>query len=56
MEKWKGHYYNIVGPNFFVEFDNQQNGANHIHSVWRDVENDFAYDVLEENEFLHQVL
>jgi hypothetical protein len=56
LEKWKGHYYNIVGPNFFVEFDNQQNGANHIHSVWRDVENDFAYDVLEEHKFLHQVL
>ncbi len=56
MQKGKGHYYNIVGPNFLVEFDNQQNGANHVHSVWRDVQNDFAYDILEERKLLHEVL
>ncbi len=55
-KKGQGHYYNIVGPNFLVEFDNQQNGANHIHSVWRDVHNDFAYDILEERKLLHEVL
>ena len=55
-KKGQGHYYNIVGPNFLVEFDNQQNGANHIHSVWRDVNNDFAYDILEESKLLHEVL
>ena len=55
-QKGQGHYYNIVGPNFLVEFDNQQNGANHIHSVWRDVNNDFAYDILEERKLLHEVL
>ena len=45
----KEHYYRLHGGNFVVEFDNRQNGANHIHSVWRDVENDFAQDVLREH-------
>ena len=43
------HYYRIHGGNFVVEFDNRQDGANHIHSVWRDIENDFAADVLREH-------
>ena len=52
----KEHYYRIHGGNFVVEFDNRQNGANHIHSVWRDVENDFANDVLREHLLLYHVL
>ncbi len=40
------HYYRIHGPSFLVEYDNVQNGANHIHSVWRDVEGDFGVDLL----------
>ena len=40
------HYYRIHGPSFFVEYDNTQNMANHIHSVWRDVHNDYGFDVL----------
>ena len=50
------HYYRIHGGDFVVEFDNRQNGANHIHSVWRDVENDFAQDVLREHLLLYHVL
>ena len=50
------HYYRIHGGSFLVEFDNRQNGANHIHSVWRDVENDFANDVLGEHLILYHVL
>ena len=50
------HYYRIHGGNFVVEFDNRQNGANHIHSVWRDVENDFANDVLGRHLLLFHVL
>ena len=42
----QGHYYRLHGPSFFVEYDNTQNQANHIHSVWRDIEDDFGYDVL----------
>ena len=50
------HYYRIHGGNFVVEFDNRQNGANHIHSVWRDVENDFASDVLREHLLAYHVI
>ena len=50
------HYYRIHGGDFLVEFDNRQNGANHIHSVWRDVENDFASDVLREHLLLYHVI
>ena len=55
-EEGNAHYYRIHGGNFVVEFDNRQNGANHIHSVWRDVENDFANDVLREHLLLYHVL
>lgn len=40
------HYYRIHGPTFVVEYDNTQNNANHVHSVWRDFENDFGRDLL----------
>ncbi len=56
LDEGKAHYYRIHGGNFVVEFDNRQNGANHIHSVWRDVENDFANDVLREHLLLYHVL
>lgn len=56
VREGKEHYYRIHGGNFVVEFDNRQNGANHIHSVWRDVENDFANDVLREHLLLYHVL
>ncbi|MCY4652853.1 MAG: DUF3500 domain-containing protein [Dehalococcoidia bacterium] len=56
LEQGKEHYYRIHSGNFVVEFDNRQNGANHIHSVWRDVENDFANDVLREHLLLYHVL
>lgn len=41
-----GHYYRVAGPRFLVELDNTQNGANHVHSVWRDPEGDFGGDLL----------
>ena len=40
------HYYRVQGPSFLVEYDNTQNDANHIHSVWRDVEGDWGDDLL----------
>jgi len=40
------HYYRIHGPTVLVEYDNSQAGANHIHTVWRDLENDFGGDLL----------
>ena len=41
------HYYRIHGPCFFAEYDNTQDNANHIHSVWRDLNNDFGVDSLQ---------
>jgi hypothetical protein len=40
------HYYRIQAPTFLIEYDNTQNGANHIHSVWRDYNGDFGLDLL----------
>ncbi len=44
-----GHYYRIQGPMLLIEYDNTQNNANHIHSVVRDLTNDFAGDILREH-------
>jgi hypothetical protein len=42
----QGHYYSVAGPTFLLEYDNTQDGANHIHSVWRDLRNDWGKDLL----------
>jgi Protein of unknown function (DUF3500) len=42
----EGHYYAIQGPTFLIEYDNTQDGANHIHSVWRDFDGDWGEDLL----------
>ena len=45
-EPGQGHYYRIQGSTFLVEYDNTQNNANHIHTVWRDFKGDFGADLL----------
>ncbi len=45
-EPGRGHYYAVRGPGFLVEYDNTQNGANHIHAVWRELANDWGEDLL----------
>ena len=45
-ERNQPHYYRLVGPTFLVEYDNTQNNANHVHTVWRDLQNDFGEDAL----------
>ncbi|HEY5968227.1 MAG TPA: DUF3500 domain-containing protein [Chitinophagaceae bacterium] len=40
------HYYRIQGPTIIIEYDNVQNDANHIHTVIRDLKNDFGGDEL----------
>ncbi|MDH3733072.1 MAG: DUF3500 domain-containing protein [Gemmatimonadota bacterium] len=42
----EGHYFRIHGPTILIEYDNVQGGANHVHTVWRDPENDFGDDLL----------
>jgi hypothetical protein len=36
----------VQGPSFLIEYDNTQNEANHVHSVYRDLENDFGDTLL----------
>ena len=49
MEVGGPHYYRVQGPTFLIEYDNTQNNANHIHSVWRDFNGDFGRDLLREH-------
>jgi len=48
-DRGERHYYRVQGPTFLIEYDNTQNGANHIHSVWRDFDGDFGQDLLREH-------
>jgi len=41
-ERTQGHAYRVQGPTFLIEFNNTQNNANHIHSVWRNMLGDFG--------------
>ena len=43
------HYYRVQGKTFLIEFDNTQNNANHIHTVWRDFNGDYGLDLLREH-------
>lgn len=45
-KRGEGHYYRIHGPTFIIEYDNTQNGANHVHAVWHSLTNDFDLETL----------
>ena len=49
LERGEKHYYRIQGPTFLIEYDNTQNDANHVHTVWRDFAGDFGRDLLKEH-------
>ena len=49
LESGKGHYYRIQAPDFLIEYDNTQNGANHVHCVVRDLKRDFGEDLLRQH-------
>ncbi len=40
------YYYRIQGPTVIIEYDNTQNNANHVHTIVRDLKNDFGGDLL----------
>ena len=46
FELGQPHYYRIQNSAFVLEYDNTQNGANHVHCIWRDFTNDFGGDIL----------
>ena len=49
IDRGQKHYYRVQGPTFLIEFDNTQNDANHVHSVWRDFRGDFGRDLLRDH-------
>jgi hypothetical protein len=49
LDRGARHYYRVQGPTFLIEYDNTQNNANHVHSVWRDFAGDFVADLLREH-------
>ncbi|NJK45920.1 MAG: DUF3500 domain-containing protein [Pleurocapsa sp. SU_196_0] len=46
LEPRKIHYYRLQGQSFLLEHDNSRESGAHIHSVWREFENDFGAGVL----------
>ena len=45
-EPGQGHYYCVTTPDFLIEYDNTQDEANHAHSVWRHLRDDWGGDLL----------
>jgi len=50
-KKQEPNYYIINGPNFIIEYDNT---GNHIHSIWREKDNDFGEDLLRTHHINHK--
>lgn len=46
LEPREPHYYRVQGTSFVLEYDNTQNDANHVHTIWRDFAHDFGADLL----------
>jgi hypothetical protein len=49
INKGEPHYYRVQTPSFLIEYDDTQNNANHIHTVWRDFTGDFGDDLLKQH-------
>jgi hypothetical protein len=49
VQPGEAYYFRVHGPATLIEYDNTQNSANHIHSVWRDLAADFGQDALAEH-------
>jgi hypothetical protein len=49
LEEGHPNYWRLHGPITLVEYDNTQNNANHIHSVWHDLTNNWGRDLLREH-------
>jgi hypothetical protein len=45
-EPGRGHYYAVRAGDLLLEYDNTQNDANHVHTVWRDRRADWGEDLL----------
>ena len=47
LARGRPHYFRVHGPTVLVEYDNTQDGANHVHSVWIDPDAVFGRDLLQ---------
>jgi hypothetical protein len=45
LERNEKHAYRIQGPTFLIEYNNTQDNANHVHSVWHNVEGNFGQPI-----------
>lgn len=39
------HAYRVQGPTFVIEYNNTQNDANHLHTIWRNLSGDFNLSI-----------
>ena len=46
LARGQPHYFRVHGPTALIEYDNTQDGANHVHSVWIDPHDVFGRDLL----------
>ena len=46
LARGRPHYFRVHGPTALLEYDNTQDGANHVHSVWIDPQSLFGRDLL----------
>lgn len=46
IERGQPHYFRLQNADFMFEYDNVQDNANHVHSVWRNKREDFGADLL----------
>lgn len=46
LDPGRPHYGRIDGVHALIEWDDVQNGADHVHCVWRDLGRDHSADLL----------
>ena len=46
FDKLSATAHSIYHPEFIIEYDNTQNDSNHIHTVIRDIKNDWGENLL----------
>ena len=53
VERGEPHYYRVQNDSWLLEYDNVQDGANHVHTVVRSWDSDFGRDVLSAHHASH---
>jgi len=53
LEPGQGHYYRVQAPGLLIEYDNTQDGANHVHTVVRRPDDDFGASMLQRHAEAH---